>query len=145
MCVFFASLLLCFMLPSSSCAQVDPGFPPFNSFGGAPDIVNLGNLNVHYTIPILHKAGRGVNFAYDSTYDSSVWMPVASGSTASWQPVPNSNWGWGGSIMGYITYNGSPGNCYVYPAGVFYYDQFTNFVFYDAQGTPHPLPGQILL
>lgn len=143
--VFTVFTLLCLLLPASSPAQVQTGFPPFASFGGPPDTIDLANLNVHYTIPILHKAGRGTDFAYDGTYDSYVWTPITSGSTASWQPVPY--WGWGAldgsGIMGYITYNGSPSNCYVFGAGVFYYDQFTNFVFYDARGTPHPLPGQI--
>jgi len=57
--------------------QVSPGTPPFGSFGGGPfDIVNLGNLNVHFSIPVLHKAGRGVPFTFDLSYDSSIWYPV---------------------------------------------------------------------
>jgi len=60
--------------------QVPTGIPPHGSFSGGPfDIVNTGNLNVHFVIPVLHKAGRGVPFVYDLTYDSSVWYPVTSG------------------------------------------------------------------
>ncbi|MGA7630598.1 MAG: hypothetical protein WCB11_07510, partial [Terriglobales bacterium] len=43
--------------------QVATGTPPFGSFGGGPfDTVNLGNLNVHFAIPVLNKAGRGLPF-----------------------------------------------------------------------------------
>jgi len=34
-------------------SQVATGTPPFGSFGGGPfDVVNLGNLNVHFSIPV---------------------------------------------------------------------------------------------
>ena len=64
--------------------QVATGTPAFGSYGGGPfDTVNLGNLNVHFSIPILHKAGRGMPFNYDLSYDSSVWtsgsVPMATG------------------------------------------------------------------
>ena len=58
---------------TSASAQVQTGTPPFGSFGGGPDVINLANLNAHWTIPLLHKPGRGTNFDYDLTYDSSVW------------------------------------------------------------------------
>lgn len=58
-------------------AQVKVGTPPFGSYSGGPDVVNLANLNVHWTYPILHKEGRGTNFNYDLRYDTSVWTPVA--------------------------------------------------------------------
>ncbi len=79
---------------ASSFAQVSTGIPPFGSFGGGPfDTVNLGNLNVHFAIPILNKAGRGTPFSYSLGYDSSVWAPVTSSGVTSWaQNV--SNWGW---------------------------------------------------
>src|SRR5437588_11215956 len=74
-------------------AQVATGPPPFGSFGGGPfDTVNLGNLNVHLAVPVLHKAGRGTPFTYDLTYDSSVWTPVTASGTTQWTPV--FNWGW---------------------------------------------------
>src|SRR5437773_11381823 len=80
------------VLPAS--AQVTTGTPPFGSFGGGPDVINLGNLNSHVVIPVLRKPGRGLNFTYDLSYDTSVWYPVTSGGTTTWQPV--SNWGWRG-------------------------------------------------
>jgi RHS repeat-associated protein len=88
----------------SGFAQVATGMPPFGSFGGGPfDTVNLGNLNVHWVIPVFSKAGRGTSFYYTLSYDSSLWYPVTSNGVTSW--VSLSNWGWvanspalGGSI-----------------------------------------------
>jgi len=75
-------------------AQVATGTPPFGTYaGGTFDTVNEGNLNVHFVIPVLHRAGRGTPFTYDLTYDSSVWMPGTSNGVTQWQPV-NANWGW---------------------------------------------------
>src|SRR5208283_2514973 len=97
-------------------AQVQTGTPSFGSFAGGPDTINLANLNVHLTIPVLHKAGRGTNFSYDLNYDSSIWYPVTSGSTTSWQLVSSSSLpGWqssknGQSYVGYST-NFSSGQC----------------------------------
>jgi hypothetical protein len=66
------------------------GTPDYASFGGGPfDVINLGNLNVHFTIPILHKAGRGTPFAFDLIYDSSVWTPGSVSGVATWQPWNN--------------------------------------------------------
>src|SRR5438270_10461400 len=80
----FALLVVALFLGSAS-AQVSTGLPPFGSLGGGPfDTVNLGNLNVHFSIPVLHKAGRGIPFTYDLSYDSSVWTPVMSGGITQW-------------------------------------------------------------
>src|SRR5260370_38199443 len=76
----FLLLVLLALVASVASAQVQTGVVPFGSFSGGPDIVNNANLNVHWTIPIRHKPGPGTNFDYDVTYDSSVWMPVTSGS-----------------------------------------------------------------
>src|SRR6266576_6833499 len=100
------------LLSSPASAQVATGTPPFGSFGGGPDIVNLGNLNDHQTMPILHKPGRGMNFTYDLSYDSSVWYPVTSGSTTSWQPVSNLGWGIVSQpVAGLVTYRVTPRTC----------------------------------
>jgi len=126
-------------------AQVATGTPPFGSFGGGPfDTVNLGNLNVHFAIPVLNKAGRGTAFSYNVSYDSSVWTPVVSSGTTSWQPV--NNWGWAGVTQvatGYISYSetliktcppleGSP------KIGTELL--FSSFVYHDTFGVAHPFP-----
>jgi hypothetical protein len=40
-------------------AQAQTGTPPFASFGGGVDGVNLANLNVHLTISDIRQAGSG--------------------------------------------------------------------------------------
>src|SRR5713226_6561704 len=77
--LFTASLT--FLLPASAQKPPATGTPPFGSFGGGPDIINLADLNSHITVPVLHKSGRsGFNFTYDLSYDTSVWTKVTSGS-----------------------------------------------------------------
>lgn len=104
----YAFLMIVFALAAQAAsAQVTTGTPPFGTFASnsAPDVINLANLNAHIAIPVLHKAGRGTDFTYDLSYDSSVWYPVTSGSTTSWQPVLS--WGWRGQTeiaTGYISY-----------------------------------------
>src|SRR5258706_78053 len=119
----FLYLLIVFALTGSpSSAQVATGTPPFGSFGGGPDIINLANLNAHISIPVLHKSGRGTNFTYDLSYGTSVWYPSASTGTNTWTPVIN--WGWRGQTevaVGYASYGVSGGgHCRIY-----YPDDFT--------------------
>jgi RHS repeat-associated protein len=109
-CFFFFCVLL-FALPASAQLDIALGTPSSGTFSGGPDIVNLGNNNVHITIPILHKAGRGTNFQMDVTYDTSVWFPVTGSGSTFWSPVSSSGgvatWGWQGiynNSLGYLTY-----------------------------------------
>src|SRR5712692_10413995 len=86
---------LVMVLAGSFLGQVPTGTPPRGSYGGAPfDVVNLGNLNVHFLIPILDKAGRGMLFSYTLGYDNSIWYPVTSNNVTSWKAA--SQWGWQG-------------------------------------------------
>jgi len=100
------SISLLAFVPSLAHAQVATGAPPFGSFGGGPDIVNLANLNSHITVPVVRKAGRGgFNFTYDLSYDTSVWFPVGASGSQTWQPVYN----WGRRAQteagtGYVSY-----------------------------------------
>lgn len=109
-----------------SLAQPSTGTPPFGSFSGSPDVLNLGNLNSHWDIPIRNKAGRGTNFNYDLTYDSSIWYPVVSGSTTTWQPV--NYWGWNGlsqagQVGAYYSMTYLSGHCG--PMGQYSYQSWT--------------------
>jgi hypothetical protein len=101
--VLFLLYALIFSAPSYG--QVQTGTPPFGSFDGGPDVINLANLNAHFTVPILGKPGRGMPFDLNLTYDSALWNSVTSGSTVSWQPT--SNFGWDGSEIriGHISYS----------------------------------------
>jgi RHS repeat-associated protein len=127
----------------SASAQVTTGTPPFGTFASnsAPDVINLANLNAHLAIAVLHKAGRGTDFTYDLSYDSSVWFPVTSGSTTSWQPV--SNWGWRGATeagTGYVS------NTYTFVrsgyANACTTEYWSNWAYHDAWGVSHPFAGE---
>ncbi len=135
-------------------AQVTTGTPPFGSFGGGPEVINLANLNSHISIPVLHKSGRGANFMYDLSYDSSVWYPVTSGSTTSWQPVLN--WGWRGvteSLSGFVTSGWSYTYCYTTVCNSHHcYQEQTGtttrtngWVYHDPFGIPHPFVGSTVV
>ncbi len=92
--VCLAGALLTILLTAQAApAQVATGFPPYGTFTGTTfDTINNANLNVHFEIPILNKAGRGLPFTYALRYDSSIWW--ASGGY--WTPS-TSFWGWGGN------------------------------------------------
>jgi hypothetical protein len=139
-------LLWIFVITLGACAafsQVATGTPPFNSFGGGPfDIINLGNLNVHFSIPVLHRAGRGLPFAYDLTYDSSIWTAVTSNGVTQWQP--DANWGWSGSTqstLGYVPMTITSGSCKVFKNGRWVNENYTTYTtqgYVDRFGVLHP-------
>jgi RHS repeat-associated protein len=139
--------LVVVLLAGVASAQVATGTPPFGSFGGGSfDTVNLGNLNVHFAIPVVHKAGRGMPFGYDLSYDGSVWVPVSSNGVTQWQPVYN--WGWRGSTeaqAGYMSYSTGSNICYYTVGGIKYVGSTdlwqTNYVYHDAWGVAHSFAG----
>jgi hypothetical protein len=142
-CAFVVLILLC---GQRSYAQVVTGTPPFGSFGGGPDVINLGNLNAHITVPVMNKAGRGTPFTYNLSYDTSVWSPVSSSGSNAWTPVYN--WGWAGQTAvstGYTSSTSASSICYYtvnrikYVGGV--HTWVTNFVYHDPWGVPHPFSG----
>lgn len=139
------SITLCTILfiASVSTAQVAVGTQPFGSFGGGPfDSVDQGNLNVHFSIPVFHKAGRGVPFNYDLGYNNSVWTPVSSSGTFSWQPV--FNWGWSPSYTantGHVSYKLNIHICKD-PDGITgNFSSKTNWVYHDAHNVDHLFSG----
>ncbi len=112
-----------------SFAQIQSGIPKFSSFGGGPaDTINLANLNAHFVMPVFHKPGRGLQFNYDLSYDTTIWQPTTlTNGTKAWLPVIA--WGWSGSALniGWLkTVN--------YDDGQYFYDCFT---YYDMIGTAH--------
>ncbi len=123
------------------------GMPPFQSLDhGTLDTVNLGNLNFHFAVPVLHKNGRGIPFDFDLTYDSSIWYPVTSGSTKMWEPV--SGWGWQtqtNAVTGYIlppTVTTRSLNCFQNGRNHTSYLTTTTYRgFVDPQGTYHHAGG----
>jgi RHS repeat-associated protein len=138
------ALLLAFgLLAASPCFGQGPttGTPPFGSFGGGPfDTINLGNLNVHFSIPVVNKAGRGMPFTYALSYDSSVWAPVTNNGVTSWSPT--NNWGWHADTevaTGYVSYSYFSISCN--PRLGEYKYTWTGFVYHDPFGTSHNILG----
>ena len=142
-----AAIAAVLTLATYSPAQVETGIPNLSSVGGGPfDSVNLGNLNAHFVIPVLNKAGRGMPFAYSLTYDSSIWQPVTSSGTTSWTPVTSTNWGWTTSMPhgGHTSYQitSTEHSCTVGRVEYFYLTlNYINWVYYDGAGTRHPFAG----
>src|SRR5438552_10222805 len=94
------------------------GAPPFRSFGGVPDVINLGNLNVHYSFPVFSRAGRGITFSYSLGYDTSVFTNLGTA------------WGFSGTSgltrdiaasVGYVYYTASQRHCIDRNDGSTYY------------------------
>ena len=126
-------------------AQIATGTPPFSSIGGGPvDAVNLGNLNVHLSVPILHKAGRGYPLNYDLSYDSSIYQIVSGG----WQPALHFGWtAQTQAATGYLTYTLVPnsGSCTDSSTNHFFYDYYFNFKYTDALNVVHPYNGYLYI
>lgn len=89
------ALVITFLCAIPASAQVT-GTPPFGSFAGGPDVIDLANLNAHITVPVINKPGRGIPFSYNITYDTSIWFPVGSSGSQFWSFVP----GWGVQLLG---------------------------------------------
>jgi len=127
---------------------VATGTPLFGSFSGGPfDPINNGNLNVNFSIPVVNKAGRGLPFNYNLTYDTSVWYPVSSGVTTSWQPVTNWGWSpWTAPESGYLYFSQQTSYCSFWTGYNWvqapYEVVLSGFIYYDQGGTPHPFPGE---
>ena len=133
-------LLLLALAVSGASTRAQTGRPPFDSFtGGAPDTMNLGNLNVHLTLPIVHKPGRGLPFDYDLTYDSTIWTPTFLGYAYQWKP--DTNWGWtvASSGVGYITHNTTVSVACADSFGTHaYVVREDTWVYWDGSHTRHP-------
>jgi len=132
--VVFVAILI---LASICWGQVAGGSPVFGSLaGGTFDTVNLGNLNVHFSIPVLHKAGRGLPFTYDLNYDSSVWYPAAVSGSQVW--TPQANWGWRGitdAAVGTVGGSSQRVGCDPGLGTIYHY-----FIYRDQAGTDHKIP-----
>jgi RHS repeat-associated protein len=141
--------LLTVVLFLSACslnAQTATGIPPLSSATGGPDVINLGNLNVHLSIPIIHKPGRGMPFTYDLSYDNSVWYPVLVSGSQSWQPTPN--WGWRGITeveTGYVSYASRSDVCQDVRGHSMSYSLYDTWIYHDSFGVPHPFPDTLVI
>jgi hypothetical protein len=118
-------------------------------------------LNVHFVIPVLNKAGRGLPFTYNLVYDGSIWIPVTSNGSTSWVPTNNGTmlWGWNNSMPrgGYMSNTASTTSAQCArievqdppdpPYWTWEYEYttvYTNWAYYDGWGTRHPFPGSTI-
>jgi hypothetical protein len=126
----FLALLGASILLEPVAAQT--GTPPFSTFSGGPDLINLANLNAHDQIPILARPGRGIPFAYSIAADSTIVARV---------PLLGSGYGWGLSwsvamgipaSIGVLRYSTAPAYC-----GLLFENmtRYSNFVYTDPGGT----------
>ena len=127
-----ATILCCLLTPFSLAQQSATGQSPFASVvGGGFETINVGDLNVHFAIPVVSKAGIGLNFDYVLNYDSSVWIPGG-------QWTPAANWGWKsvseGSV-GHIEYQFLGYNTLLCQFGYLY----SAPSYYDPNGTWHTM------
>jgi hypothetical protein len=106
--IVLALLLGSAVLPSLG--QTQTGLYPYGSFDSpGPDTIDRGSLNVHFSIPVVTKQGRGLPFQYQLVYDSLVWSPVSSAGSQVWTPA--TDWGLHGQLNegfeGYLSYSSS--------------------------------------
>lgn len=141
--LFVAVVFCCFVLSRLGFAQATGiyAFGPFDSPGF--DTINRGNLNIHFSIPIFTKPGRGgSNFVYALTYDGLVWSPKSSSGASVWTPAPA--WGWSDATnaeWGYITYSTNLISCTLPPKALHsFYIEYGNYVYHDMHGTTHFIP-----
>ena len=136
------TLFVCLLLGSSICfaQQLITGIPPFSTTtGGSFDAIDLANLNVHFSIPIFSRPGKGIPFNYSLTYNSLIWYPVTSGGTTSWQPVTNRGWAAQGTgLSEWFSYPQTTVNCYDnlgHQSGAVV--TLGPYTYYEPSGTPH--------
>ena len=149
-----ALILLTFssLLTFAAVAQVGQaatGSYPLGTFDSKGfDTINVGNLNVNFSIPVLNKAGRGIPLNVNLVYDSSFWSPSPVNGVMTW--IPALHMGWTG-----IPYSGYPTDGYLsmtktiwsmvigYPPHQYTctYYQYTNWIYHDKGGTQHPFSG----
>jgi RHS repeat-associated protein len=70
------------------------GFPPFGSFQtGGFDGINLQDLNINFSIPVVTSPGRQLTFRLPIVNDSLIWLRGSG-----WYPLTDANgnptWGW---------------------------------------------------
>jgi RHS repeat-associated protein len=145
-----AAVAITFGAWTSAHAQttVAVGVYPLGSYSGSPfDTINNGNLNAHFSIPVLSKAGPTLPFQYALAYDSSIWYPSYVNGVLTWTPVNATDWGWtavgeGAGAGGYVSYVAWQESCLVYAGQYgnyyFYWTDFNDYVYHDSSGASHP-------
>ena len=78
-----------FAFQAAQAQQTGSGLPAFGTFANSDfDTINAGNLNLHFTIPIFSKPGRGLPVTYSETYDNNSLWTVTSLGPWGWEWIP---------------------------------------------------------
>jgi RHS repeat-associated protein len=140
------SLGLILGLPASITAQVATGTYLYGTFDNQGfDTINVGNLNAHFAIPVLNKAGRGMPFYYNLSYDSSVWYQTIVSGKLTWTPVQN--FGWRGDTeiaTGYLSVNINFDST-IRGGYTCFTTTYQSFVYHDPFGIQHTFVGSTVL
>jgi RHS repeat-associated protein len=139
------ALLLC---ACAAMGQVATGVYPYGTFDTPGiDTINVGNLNVHFSFPVLNKAGRGTPFYYNLSYDSSVWVPVYVNGSTIWTPAQVSGSpapvGWQvetNALTGIVSYATTTAPI-IFTGGSGTQITYSNFVYHDQMAVGHLFPG----
>jgi len=144
---FFLILAACVASAQSTGTNPGVGFPSFGSFAGSEfDTVNEGNLDIHFSIPVLQKSGRGVAVTGKIVYDSLIWSAVGAPldingnrtGPAVWAPPTLTPWGWYFTpVAGYVTFSQAqtPPTCPNH-SGIWIR---SNYTYHAADGTGHSI------
>src|SRR6185437_1841406 len=126
--------------------QVQTGLYNYGAFDQKTfDTVNVGNLNVNFSVPVYSKTGRGgLGFYYMLAYNSSIWNPDNVGGTGVWTPALN--WGWTANTdahTGYINFGFFAfGTCIIGGHHVAW-EANGDPTYFDTLGAAHSIPGYI--
>jgi RHS repeat-associated protein len=139
---------LTLLAAQAASAQVATGFPPFSSLsGGSFETINNANLNVHLSIPVLSKPGRGMPYSYALNYDGSVWTPVSPSGGYVWNPAggwttqSQAETGSYNYLAAQVCCPGQGQKC-IQGTGT-YYNLYTQWKYYDRSRTEHDLPASV--
>src|SRR5690242_3514320 len=142
---YLISILAVLALPIYAWAQT--GVSPFGSFTRHRyDLVNNANGNVVFVIPIASSPGRGLNLDLSLAYNSRVWtFGYDNFGTRVWAATGWLAGSYNNPLTGTTTYQYSTliANCGCVRGtcqGQIFTTNYTNFVYTDVLGTPHPLP-----
>ena len=153
--ILSAQLLLITLFGAPAVAQLggtNPGigFPPFQSFAGSEfDTVNEGNLNIHFSIPVFQKSGRGPSVVATISYNSLIWSPVGALTDGSGNPISSAQWAppavspWGFTLSpftSYVTYTRTEQPATACNNGNRIFTR-SNYTFHASDGTGHSFPG----
>lgn len=138
----FSAVLIMLLSPLACLAQIQTGTYAHGAFDAKTfDTVNIGNLNVYFSLPVYSKPGRGLGLYYNLAYNSSIWTPASVNGSKTWTPVLN--WGWTAETdaqTGYISDSVILASTCLFGGHKVVYEVWGNFAYHDKIGVVHDFP-----